>query len=336
MAGGGAVSTFADRARREREELVRAAIREAVESRDEFALGSLYGLIRTARDEQVFREESAPEQVLLDMHLSGPGIKGHATSAQSFATFVRRVSQATKFTARDIAGTAAYAERLLIEGVGPGSVRVVLRVPDTVKSQTETFDASDVESADSSALRLIARVFTNASADEGEGEVALVAQVHVFPQSAQRALKSAVTEVLRAGWEVHGELLRRRQPVEEMNLTNAGAAKLHRAIKFSPGAPEREVRVGSWDGHRTSRGIAYFAPNDGQGGPFSAAVRDDNLLRRIAWIGSQRDEHGEQVTVRAVFDRFAEDAESGVSSRHSRALREFESLTATGPDQRLL
>lgn len=318
----------------ERDDILRTAFREAVGSGSDLALGSVYSLVRSDSDLRILREETAPEQALLDMHLSGSGVEGHSTNAQRFATFVRRVSEATKFVAREFANASTYSERLLIEGVGPGSVRVVLRVPDSGGAQVERLEDSNVESADSAALRLVSRVFTNASAEEGDS--ALVAQVHELPQGAQRALKSAATVVLRSGWQVDGELLRRRQPIEEMRLTKDGAARIHDAVKFSPGSPEREVRVGSWDGHRTSRGIAYFTPDDGQGGPFSAAVRDDDLLRRIAWICSQRDDHGHQVTVRAVFDRFAEDAEAGVSSRHSRALREFEVLAAIGADEHLI
>jgi hypothetical protein len=328
------MSMTADRASDEREDLLRAAIREAVGADDDFSWGSLYGLIHSDRDRQILREETAPEQVLLDMHLTGSGVDGHATSAARFARFVKRVSEATKYTARQIAGTDSYSERLLIEGVGPGSVRIVLRVPDQDGLQAEKAEGTESESADSTALRRISRIFTNASSDDG-GE-SLVAQVHDLPQNAQRAIKSAVTEVLRAGWQVDGEVLRRRQPIEEMRLSKQGAARLNGAIEFKPGPPESEARVGNFDGHRTSRGIAYFIPRDGDGVAFSAAVHDEDLLRRIAWIDSQRDDHGNQITVRAIFDRFLEPAEAGVSSRHSRSLRDFEILTNLAPDQTLL
>lgn len=320
----------------EREDItaLRAALQATSgdERLDDLLRGSLFSAI--AGDDamvRVFREETAPEQALLDLHLTGDSVHQHATNAVKFANFVRKMALAVKWTAKQIANADSYQERVLIEGAAPGSVRLVLRVPDSPTTQDD-LPGSAVPSADSVAMRRISRVFTNASTDDTGAADTLLAQIQQLPEAAKQELRRAVDEVLRAGWDVQGELVQRHFRTEEVQLTRRGAEMLYKAIRTEAGPPERVVRIGVFDGLRYQRGIAYFMPRDARGGPtFSAAVDEHDLLRRIALLTGQVDSHGHQVMVRAEFDEFTERAESGVQVRHSRVLKSFSEL-GSSPD----
>lgn len=285
--------------------------------------------------ESIYREETAPEQAEIDVHIDGDSVHGHATSASLFASFVKHLSVATKFTAKQMAGVDAYSERLLIEGVMPGSVRVVLRAPARVTNAESHLDVPD-DSADSLALKAIARVLTNASVTEDDPDsTPLFGLVQSLPVPARTALKGAATDVIKAGWEVTGTVRQRRQPEEPVQVTQRGAARLRSALHFNPVEAQDEVRVGVFDGLKLSAGVIYFIPTLGSKRPFSAAATDEHLLLQVAHLVAERDERSQVREVRATFSVLTEDAEPGVASRRSRVLKDITLLDVLGEQESL-
>lgn len=272
--------------------LLRAALREAtgdVEV-DQFVQASIWASIAADPDAvRVFREETAPQQVVVDLHLEGGEVREHSTNAGRFARFIQRISQATSAVAKDIAGTSRYPENILIDALSPGSVRVVLRAPEkTPEANRPTFDDLPVSTADSTALRRIAGILTYASTtpDVADDEL-LPALVRELPAKARSLLESASTEMLKAGWEVSGAVRQRQCPEEEVSVTQRGAARLKTALKFAPAEPVRESLVGTIDGFKYSLGVIYFSPEDTRRS-FSAAVRTDALLARVVQLSQEK------------------------------------------------
>lgn len=324
-----------------REQTLRNALRATTGNSDLDAI--MYASVAAGIDgdphlEKVFREETAPDQALLDLHLEGDGVREHQTSAARFATFVKRVSEATKFTAKHMAGLESYPERLLIEGVLPGSLRVVLRAPAIASTAFgDPHPEIQADSSDSSALKVIARVFTSASMTDDDADSApLLGLVQALPAPARRALRGAAGEVIKGGWEIAGTVRQRRKEEEPIQITQRGAARLHSALKFHPGEPEIEVRIGFFDGLKVSAGTVYFIPTERGGRPFGAAAPTDDLLSQVAHLVAERDQdaaHSQEV--RAVFVVSVEDAEPGVPSRRSRRLESITPLRELGEQPRL-
>jgi hypothetical protein len=147
-------------------EAFRAALRESTgySDADEISRVSLHASIGADPDLlSVWREETAPAQAALDLHLAGESVEDHATNARQFSDFVAGVSSAVKATVKDRLGLRAYTEDLLIDALAPGSLRVVLRARDPITTDpTITEPGSTV---DSDALRGIASVLIHAGDD---------------------------------------------------------------------------------------------------------------------------------------------------------------------------
>lgn len=273
--------------------LLRAALRDTTGDPeiDEFTQGSILASIAGDPDAvRVFREETAPEQVVVDLHLDGGEVRIHSTNAGRFARFVQRVSQATGAFARDLAGAARYSENILIDALAPGSVRVVLRAPEIPKDPSwPTLDDLPVSTADSTALRRIAGILTYASStvDSVDDEL-LPALVRELPSRVRTHLESASSEMIKAGWEVSGTVRQRQHPEESVVVTQRGVERLRSVLKFMPNEPVRESIKGTIDGFKYSLGSIYFSPNDSRRS-FSAAVHTDALLARVVQLSQVKD-----------------------------------------------
>lgn len=298
-------------------ELLRRALRATTgdDELDEMVRGSMYAHIaRDPEKARVFREETAPLQAMADIHLGGAGVDGHLTSARQFAKFITRLSEATKFTARAIAGTPSYNENLLIEGVAPGSVRVVLRVPDGSTATASVSDDVIVDTPDSSALKKILGVLTLASTDEDTpGSDDLLAAMHGLPLEARTRLNGAAAAVISAKWDIEGTVQQRRQPEETVHVTPRGAKAVRSALKFNPGAPVEEQHLGVFDGLKRSLRTVYFNPVGARG--FAAAVVHDELLHDVAELLT---EPGREVVA-----QFAVRFDSGAEGTAGRKIREL-------------
>lgn len=302
-----------------REDLLRRAIRDALlETDDAFGVGSLSSLIRSERDRAILREETAPPQAMLDLHLIGVGVEGHATSARRLGAFLSRVSEATKEIAKGIARASSYSENILVEGFSPGSVRIVLRAPDVVPRRDDTLVDGIFESADSKALRRVASVFALASEDD---ELALdsdplAAAVEVLSIAARGRLRSAADVVLAADWEIDGTVRQARQVEESVRVTQRGASKLKSALELSLLEPQTRTIVGTLDGFRRGLGVAYVKPVD-SGGTLAVAVTESDLFHRVAEMAAV-----ENLPVRIVVRESQTERPDGAPGRITRRLVE--------------
>ncbi|MCL1871306.1 MAG: hypothetical protein FWF90_12955 [Promicromonosporaceae bacterium] len=309
------------------ESLLRDAIRETVlNARDAdadaaaFWWGALSGLVRSERDEQILREETAPTQVELDLHLTGEGVTGHATKANDLAVLIKKLSESTKFVAREIAGARKWSENLLVEGVAPGSVRVVIRAPE-LPAEPGQLDVDPGESADSKALRRVASLLTLASSDDlAGGDDPLAAAVQGLPKPARESLRLAAQTVVDARWEVDGTVRRWREPEVQLRITSRGAKHLRDTLGQKVSKPERVSFVGTLDGFRRSVGVAFLRP-DGEGAAQSVAVADAGLFIKVARLAAEED-----LPVRAAVEVWQAMRKNGQPGRVSRRLIHIEAL----------
>lgn len=303
-------------------DLLRAALRETTgdDELDEMVRGSLHANISRDADKlRIFREETAPLQAMVDLHLEGDGVSSHSTSARFFSKFIGSISEATKFTARSIARTPSYSENLLIEGATPGSVRIVLRVPDGDSPTTPVADEVIMDTPDSSALKKIVGVLSIASTEPDSADSdALLAATHDLPTEARTSLRKAASQIISAGWEIDGTISQRRQSEETIRVTPRGAARLSSALKFNPGEPVVERHVGRFDGLKRSLGTVYFEPNE-RSRSFAAAAGSDQVLEEVAALLADASHE-----VVAIFDVVADVSDDGAQARHRRILRTVE------------
>lgn len=306
----------------------RARLRAALEPTgdpvaDQLIRGSL--ALATHGDAELatfYRQETAPKQVALDLHLTGAGVEGHATSAADLATFVARISTATKAIARQLAGTKRHHEALLIEGVAPGSVRLVLRAPDEKPLRPVLTDAP-VETVDSKALRRVASVLALASDDDqpADGSDPLAAAVADLPTEARDSLRSAAQQILKAQWDVGGVVRQWRQPEDGLNVTSRGAEHLRSALALQAPERSRYTIVGTLDGFRRSSAVAYITPSTDGARPLAVAVTDPVLFHRVAQMAAYED-----LAVRATVNEWQAVRPDGSPGRIARQLHGIDSL----------
>ncbi len=240
---------------------------------------------------------AGPDQAEVDLHLDGPGVKGHSTSAHYFSQFVSGISEAVKETAKSLAGKGSYSERLLIEGVGPGSVRVVLRAPDPVAPHPQKQSIEPLASAstvDSEALRSIAAILTHASSEDEESP--LMAELSHLPIRARVGLRRAARSANEAGWDVKGSLRQRNFGATDVALTHGGAFRLRQGLDAKVENRSDETLTGYIDGFRRSLSTLYFQPESG-GWIVQAAVVDPVTASSISELFADPDS-----LVEAVFD----------------------------------
>lgn len=276
---------------------------------------------------QVFEEETGPEQVELDLHLDGAGVTGHSTNAVAFATFVSRLAEAVKETAKDIANFPRYNAGLLIEGASPGSVRVVLKAPTPPTTQ-DLPPSTSVSSVDSEALRRIARVMTLASeSDENTpDDEPLDAAIQQLPIKARTKLKSAADQAIKTNWEIDGSIRQRHHGRDRVELSPRGASRLRSALLAAQEEFTTERAYGTVDGLKHSLGVMWFKPEVASRS-FQATVADDALLSRVAELAADPDQR-----VLAIFDTYSSFA--GTSESVVKKSRLLRSITLeTVPEQ---
>lgn len=266
---------------------------------------------------QVFEEETGPEQVELDLHLDGAGVIGHSTNALAFSTFVSRLAEAVKETAKDIAHFPRYNAGLLIEGATPGSVRVVLKAPTPPTTQ-DLPPTTSVSSVDSEALRRIARVMTLASEpeDEAPDDEPLNAAIQQLPIKARTKLKSAAEQAIKTDWEIDGSIRQRHFGRDRVELSPRGANRLRTALLSAHEEFTTERAFGTVDGLKHSLGVMWFKPEVASRS-FQATVAEDLMLSHVAELAADPDQR-----VLAIFDTYSSFlGTSGSVVKKSRLLR---------------
>lgn len=239
--------------------------------------------------QNVYAQETGPQQAVLDLHLGGSGVDGHTTNAAHFGKFIVSIAEAVKETAKAAARRERFSSDLLIEGAAPGSVRLVLRAPDPesitlpaseLGSQSEV--KHDTSTVQSSALRQISRLLNLASVEDSLENSTLDAGVSDLPIAARTKLNVAMQHALAASWDIEGNIEQRNFGIEHVALPRNGAAKLKVALSAGERKTTKETLLGTIDGLKYSTGTVWFEPESRAG--FSAAVSDEDLLQKAATL----------------------------------------------------
>lgn len=272
----------------------RAALRESTgyPDADEIGRVSLYASIGADPDLlAAWREETAPAQAALDLHLAGESVEDHATNARQFSDFVAGVSSAVKATVKDRLGLRSYTEDLLIDALAPGSLRVVLRARDPIATDpTITEPGSTV---DSDALRGIASVLMHAGDDTPDSP--LTAELGQLPAKARQGLRRAARSAARAGWDIAGAITQRGYGYADLAMTARAARTLERQLGQALPKKTEATIYGQITGTKDIEGVLWFTP-EGGGREFRATIEDEQLRRQA--VQHQID----HPRVRAVFD----------------------------------
>jgi hypothetical protein len=271
------------------EELLRQSIRNILTERRGIAdvlLNSMYGGLAIADRPTmlaVWNEELSPEQAEVDLHLTGESVHGHGTRADQLSIFVSGINDATKAIVRDKLGLRTLSRNLIIEGIQPGSVKVVLRadspLPD--ESTVTTIPDADASSPDSLALRTVARIFTTASSDEpGVG-----AELRTLPAGAREGIKRAVAATRTARWEISGEIRQRGYGSSAVSLSQIGAKQIIEQLENHNWDTNQGWVSGRVDGFRHSLGSFYLVPASSLR-PVQISVPDPGLLKKVRQLAA--------------------------------------------------
>lgn len=271
---------------------LRRSIRDAqtIGPASEILLNSLHASLAHGGPDlvQVWDEETSPVQASLDLHLEGSGVKNHMTRVDQLALFVAGINDAVKAVVRENTGRQRLHRNLLVEGVQPGSVRVSLRADAPLPAQGTPHDAPlaglerFASSPDSAALRLVARLFTEASDETPE----IDGDVSVLPMRARQGLAKALRAAEKADWEIEGDLSQRGLGKSRVELSRRGIKALNLSLEAHEYTTKLEYIVGTIDGFRRSMGRLYLAPSGG-GQPLTISVQSDALIREVAVLATE-------------------------------------------------
>lgn len=313
-------------------ELLRSAIREqlAEGGDDLLGLASIEAMtLGNPEFERVFAEETAPEQVRLDLHLEGAGVIRNSTRADMFGRFISTLERTVDATAHHLAGRGRRLPELLVTGAMPGSVRVVVQVPDAPKPRRVGATEAMVSSTSvlSQAVRTVTGVLVAAAADDSPDSDTLIASTERMPKSAKISLASLAKTIDQADWQIRGNIAQRHQHLEEFRLDHRGARRLVSALKAEVSEPERVSVIGRLDGVRYSLATAWLTPNEGTR-TVAITVPSAALLDEAAALAAAHK------LVRAYLDVYREQASDGSTLRTSRALVGLtEETEDDGPEQ---
>lgn len=243
---------------------------------------------------EAFKSVMASDQVELDLHLVGAGIHNHEAKAGEFSKLIGHIAGATKRIAKDIQDKVhASADDILIQGVQPGSVRVVLRAPDAKRDASTRVDESNGQESpltddstmtvESQALWEIGHVFTAASENDevdDEFDSGLIKS-----SQARDELKKAVDILKKNNWEIKGTASRRGVKPATIQLTARGANKLSEMLKASNPVTVSKRVDGQITGHRAWDDHAVFIQPD-HGRRLVLHTSDLSLLRTAAELAA--------------------------------------------------
>ena len=276
--------------------LLRAALRERTGSAmlDEVARSSiLAGIVQDDPDLLVvYAEETAPAQAEFDIHLDGGTVVGHETKAKPLGNFMRFASQAVNEIAKSISHIDRLGDRLIVEP-GPGSVRLLMRVP-LVKEPQAVGMFEQPASVESRAIEVLADLFAEAESDQIE-DSPLTAAVQRLTPKARTQLRLLARTTKESDWLLTGELRRRGVSPRTVTLSRRGAARLEEETLQESQAAHPAVMFGEIDGHIRSESLVSFIPEGGR--KFKASIMDADLMNDVAHLAA---EEGQRV--RAVFD----------------------------------
>lgn len=240
----------------------------------------------------VYAEETAPPQAEFDLHLEGGTVVGHETQAKPLGNFMRFASQAVNEIAKSISPIQRLGDRLIVEP-GPGSVRLVMRVPLVPETGTEPAFEQPA-SVETRAIEVLADLFAEAEADPVD-DSPLTAAVQRLSPKARTQLRLLAKTAKESDWALAGEVRRRGVQPRTVSLSRRGAARLEEEAQQESQASSEAVMFGVIDGHIRSESLVSFIPEGAR--RFKASVMDADLMNQVAHLAAD-----EGIRVRAVFD----------------------------------
>lgn len=252
----------------------------------DFILSQLYGGIVRGNDEleSIWSSLTAPEQVRLDLHLTGPSVKNHATNAVDLGNLSRYMADAVKETTKELLNFQRYSSKLLVEGATQGSVRLVFRVPDQpIKDGEHALKDTEASSQDSRALRMIAVTLNSA---ESAGDL-LPAHLRHLPLGARQKLQLLSKSVKHAGWDIEGVVEQKNHAPESLRFNPESASRIIEAVKENSTQVETRWVQGTIDGFRRGVGDATL---NAPGGSIRVAVTDPDLMETVAHLAADKDQ----------------------------------------------
>jgi hypothetical protein len=261
-----------------------ARYRTGNNSLDAFLMQSLVaGVANSPELSATLQSELAPEQVQLDLHLTGESVQHHATNANTLGDFISHLSDAVKETAKAIGDKRAWRNNLLVSGVQPGSVRVILQVPEARKPRNSgTPELTESTTLDSQAVRAIAQTMSTASQDEATDDDEVV--IARIPKQARRALRLAALDVKRAGWDIEGSISQRGRSIDPVRLTHRGAERLVTSLNGVEEVTTAKETFGVVDGVKNSLGHVFIIPETGN--VLTLSSTDDKRLAEAARLAA--------------------------------------------------
>lgn len=247
------------------------------------ALTAAFG--HSADNRQVMRDLRLGDQTELDLHLTGANVTDHATRADWLGVFMSRTSQAVKELAKGISGSERHVPGLLVEGPGPGSVRVIFRSPPQPK-RAQPVPGTEVETLDGKALHQFASLFMLAEADDELEADLLDGSIRQLPGGARRALRLVGQSIVDTSWRIEGNLAARGREIQPVVISSSGAARLVRAVGEEAAQTENKTIAGAVDSWTWSKSVMNFLPESGRA--FSAVV-PPHLQETVAAINGQPD-----------------------------------------------
>lgn len=273
-------------------ELLRAAIRESSGDSPSarLARSSLMALI--ADDpvgQRILEEETGPEQVQMELHLEKGSIQHHAGPADPVGRFISNLAKGAAAVARQRSGNKRHKNRILLEGVAPGSLSITLRAPDTdnlPRTEAEPIDGTSASNIESEALRSLAAVFHAAEDSVTDPEVSnLSGLIATLPAPARAALKTATTIANNQQWTVTGVISQRSYPNERFALDPQAMGQLVTSLKTKESEPERREATGYIDGFKYTRSQLFFQ-EAGAKASYSVAVGNELLMLKVASLAT--------------------------------------------------
>lgn len=270
----------------------------------------------------------APLQAELDLHVTGGTIHGHEAVARPFGQFVTRAANAVREIAKSIGQKERYGASLRILAPSSGSVRVILRAPDTGSDSGKIPGDTDGDSLDSLAVKRLAAVLGQANSAATDPDTSpLVATVRTLRGPARAAIAKVAQSVQREGWQLDGELRQRGRNPSPIHLSTRGAAALIDAVGNDTNEIEETVLSGVIDGQRRSLSAMWFQPDMARS--FEAAVDDAELLDEVAALAV--DPTTRVVAKFRVFISYA-----GGDSAHARRSYELRDISPANVDEPML
>lgn len=218
------------------------------------------------------RKPRPAQRTELDLHLAGPTIRKSEGDAKSFGQFVSAVATAIKEIIKSDLGLGRHEDRLVVQGVQPGSLRVRFMEPEQPPFDDLLVDSPDSTTPEGGALWRLGQIFNVAEeAAASPADSPDLTSATAMTVAARSSLNKLSSLVERAHWSAHGYLRGAQSDnTESVSLSLSAAFRLAQSTKEEELRIDRQRLVGTVDGFHWSDGMMRFVSGDAA--PFRAAV----------------------------------------------------------------